>query len=520
MVDEARTKTGARLAAEVLAANGVAHVFAGPGAIPATLAEALRASGIRLVAAAQDVGAAMMAETTGRLTGRPGVCLVAGPAGALGALPAVRVADRDSCPMILAIVDVDPSDARLDAFETADRRRLEAGLAVPPIEIEHVDEIVAGLGRAFGIAGAGRPGPVAAVFCDAALSATAPAPTAIAPTPIVDTHPGAAAMWELQKRLWAAKRPLAVLGGSRWSETAVRRFARFAEKFDLPVACSFRRQSLFDHDDPKFVGAFGPDADPALAARLRAADLVLLVGGRLEERPGPGESPFVLPGPGQSLVHVHVDVGELGRIHRPDLALHASPTAFAAAAEGLEPPPAGVAWADWRAAARADHEAWVDLDRADPILRRLVATLTDEAIVAGDRGAAAIGLHRFRRFRRFGTQAAAIATIAGRGLPAGIAAALAHPDRPVIAITDVVDFAATGPEFATAVREGAAVIAIVFDEEPRDPRDDDRVVRPDLAAIARAQGGFGATVERAEAFGPALDAALAHGGAALLHVRI
>ncbi len=131
-------------------------------------------------------------------------------------------------------------------------------------------------------------------------------------------------MMRLQKLLWAAERPLMILGGSRWNEKAVASVVRFAERFDLPVCVSFRRQMLFPADHDCYAGDVGLSLNPALKARLKASDLVIIAGGRLGEVPSQGYELFGIPDPGVPLVHIHADPDELGRVFQPALAINAS----------------------------------------------------------------------------------------------------------------------------------------------------------------------------------------------------
>jgi acetolactate synthase-1/2/3 large subunit len=532
------TPTTARRIVDLLVANGVERVFMVPGESFLAVIDALADAPIETVVTRHESGAAFMADATGRLTGRPGIAMVTRAPGATNAFAGLHVAEHDGTPMILFVGGVDRGFRHRGAFQEMDYRAVFGTVAKWVVELDdpaRTDEIVS---RAFSVATAGRPGPVVVVLPEDVLGLPASAGE-IRPAPIVDTHPGSAQMWELQKRLWAAERPIAILGGSRWSETAVRRFARFAEKFDLPVACSFRRQMLFDHADPHYVGDVGLGLDPALAARIRASDLVLLIGGRFAEVPSQGYELVDLPFPSQALVHVHPSAEELGRVFRPDLAVHATPAAFAAAAEALEPPPAGVAWAAWREAARADRLAWSGRLPVVPgavkmgeVIAGLAARLSDDAILTNGAGNYATWIHRFWSFRKWGTQVAPTSGSMGYGLPAAIAAKLLHPERPVVAFAGDGCFQMTGPELATAVQYGVGIVVLVVDngsfgtirmhQERNFPG---RVhatglVNPDFAALARAHGALGLTVERAEEIGPALDAALAAGRPALVHLKI
>jgi len=532
-------RSAARLLVDTLEANGVERVFMVPGESYLAVIDALADSSIATVPARQESGAAYMADASAKLTGKVGVCMVTRAPGATNASGGLHVAEHDSTPMILFVGQIERSFRERGAFQEMDFRKVFGSFAKWVAEIDSADRVVEMVNRAFAVASSGRPGPVVLVLPEDMLVEEAEAPAAILPAPAVETHPGAAQMWDLQKRLWAAKRPIAILGGSRWNDRAVRRFARFAEKFDLPVACSFRRQMLFDHLDPHYAGDVGIGVNPALEARIRDADLILMVGGRLAEMPSQSYTLLDIPFPSQTLVHVHAAAEELGRVYRPELAIHASPAAFADAVEGLEPPPAGIAWADWTASIHADYLAWSEEIPANPgavqlaeVWGHMRAVLPDDAILTNGAGNYATWLHRFWRFRRWATQAAPVSGTMGYGLPAAIAAKLAFPDRPAVALAGDGDFQMTSQEFATAVQVGAAIVVVVFDngiwgtirmhQEREFPGrvHATKLVNPDFAAIARAHGAFGATVTTSAEFGPAFDAALASGGPALVHVMI
>ena len=530
-------KTGARLLVDTLEANGVERVFIVPGESYLAVIDALGDSPIDTVLARQESGAAYMADAAAKLTGKPGVCMVTRAPGAMNAAGGIHVAEHDSTPMIVFVGQIERSFRERGAFQEMDFRKVFGSVAKWVAEIDTPDRVVEMVSRAFAVATSGRPGPVVLVLPEDMLVEEAEAP-AIRPATAVETHPGLNQMWDLQKRLWAAERPIAILGGSRWSEKAVRQFARFAEKFDLPVACSFRRQMLFDHMDEHYVGDVGIGINPALQKRIQDADLILLVGGRMAEMPSQSYTLLDIPFPSQSLVHVHADAEELGRVYRPDLAIHASGTAFAAAAESLEPPPGAIRWKDWTAAARADYRAWTDVlpttvgaVQMGGVMAALRERLPDDAIFVNGAGNYATWIHRFWRFRRFATQAAPVSGTMGYGLPAAIAASLQFPDRRVICFSGDGCFQMNSQEMATAVQSGARFVSFVVDngiwgtirmhQEREFPGrvHATTLVNPDFAALARAHGALGLTVERDEDIVPAIDAALAHDGVALVHLK-
>ncbi len=78
--------------------------------------------------------------------------------------------------------------------------------------------------------------------------------------------------------------------------------------------------------------------NPALAKRVKEADVLLLVGGRFGEMPSSGYTLMDSPYPKQTLIHIHPDANELGRVYRPALSINSAPDAFAEVVEHLAPP--------------------------------------------------------------------------------------------------------------------------------------------------------------------------------------
>ena len=132
------------------------------------------------------------------------------------------------------------------------------------------------------------------------------------------THPGREELERLRQLLDASQRPLAIVGGGKWSAQAAEDIAAFCEANELPVATSFRRQDYVDNRSRVFAGHVGVGIDPALAARVTDADLLLVVGPRLGEMTTGGYTLVEPPLPKQTLVHVHAGAEELGRVYQPD----------------------------------------------------------------------------------------------------------------------------------------------------------------------------------------------------------
>lgn len=530
-------KTGGELLVEALELHGADRVFCVPGESYLAVLDALHDASIPVTVCRQEGGAAMMADAYGKLTNKPGICMVTRGPGATNASAGVHVAAQDSTPMILFIGQIERGMREREAFQEIDYRQMFCGIAKWVAEIDHADRVPEFVSRAYHVATSGRPGPVVLALPEDMLVEMAE----VSQPPAweqIETHPGLSVMADLQKRLWSAERPIAILGGSRWSEEAVAAFTRFAERFDLPVACSFRRQMLFDNLHGNYAGDVGIGINPKLLARVKNSDLILLVGGRLSEMPSQSYNLLDIPKPSQQLVHVHADAEEFGRVYRADLSIHASSTAFCKAAEGLQPPQeirsAG-------AAAQA-HQEYLDWSGARPqtpgdlqmagVMEWLEGNLPEDSICTNGAGNYATWLHRFHRFRRYATQAAPTSGSMGYGLPAAVAAKLTFQEREVVCFAGDGCLQMTMQEFGTACQDGANIIVLVIDNGmygtirmhqertyPGRPSAT-KLVNPDFAALARSYGAFGETVTTTEEFGPAYERARASGVPAILHLKL
>lgn len=529
------SRTGGQILVDQLTLHGVDHIFCVPGESYLAALDALHDADIKVTVCRQEGGAAMMAEAYGKLTGRPGICFVTRGPGATNASPGIHIAKQDSTPMILFVGQIERGMREREAFQEVDYRAAFGPIAKWATEVDDPARFPEIVSRAFHVATSGRPGPVVIALPEDLLTEMAGAADA-PPYQVVETHPGLTQVAELQKLLHGAENPVALLGGSRWSETAVQRFVRFAERFALPVACTFRRQMLFPADHACYIGDLGLGVNPKLLARIKEADLVLLVGGRLSEIPSQSYTLLDIPSPAQKLVHVHPDSNELGRVYSPHLAINASPVSFTAALEGVHPP-ASLPWSDGTAASHAAYVSWSDPTairhagelQMGEVMTHLREVMPAETIFCNGAGNFATWVHRFWPFRRYGTQLAPTSGSMGYGVPAAVGAKRLLPDAPVVVFAGDGDFLMNGQEFATAVQYDLPILVILLDngmygtirmhqEREYPGRVSATMLKnPDFAAYAKAFGGHGERVERTEDFAPALERARASGKPAILH---
>ncbi len=538
MNDSANARTGGRILVDALRIHGADTVFSVAGESYLALLDALYdvQNDVRLITCRKETGASNMAEAYGKLTGKPGICVVTRGPGACNASIGVHTAFQDSTPMILLIGDVPRHERERESFQEVDYGLMFAPLAKWVVRIDAPRRIPELMARAFRTATSGRPGPVVVVLPEDMLSEICDVADT-APYETTHAHPGDGDMAKLRALLAGAARPMVIVGGSGWTEEACRGIVEFAGANALPVCCSFRRQHIFDNDHPSYAGTLGFSATPALVRRIRDADLILTVGARLGSMTTGRYDLISVPTPAQTLIHVHADANEIGRVYQPALGIQSGMAAFAGAAAALEPisqPP----WRDWREAARRDFLQSLEPDAYDGnldlgrIMVSLRERLPDDAIVTTEAGNFSGWTHRFLTFRKLNSQLGPTSGAMAYGVPAAIAAKFVHPDRVVVGCSGDGGFLMSENELATAVRYGLDPIFLVFNNSTygtirlhQQRHYPGRTIgteltNPDFAALAKAYGAFGETVTEMAQFAPAFERALAARTAAVIELRM
>ena len=347
-------RSGGQILVDQLELNGADLAFCLPGESYLPVLDALYDSPIRLVTCRHEQGAANAAEAYGKLTGRPGICLVTRGPGATQAAVGVHTAKQDSSPMLLLVGQVPRAFRGREAWQELDYAQVFGGIAKAAWELDSAERIPEHVAEAYAIALSGRPGPVVLALPEDVLAEQADVADGARVEP-PRAAPTADELTRLRELLSDAERPLVVVGEGGWTADTSRDVQAFCEANALPVACAFRCQDYVDNRSPSYVGVLGVAMDEALAARLRDADLVVAIGGRLGEVPTRRYTLLEPPDPEQTLVHVHPDASELGRVYLPDLAIAATLPEAAAALRALDP--VEPRWREWTAAARADYEA-------------------------------------------------------------------------------------------------------------------------------------------------------------------
>ena len=537
MKSDLKTRHGGKILADALVGHGVELAFGVPGESFLPVLDGIYdvRDKLKFIICRQEGGASYMADAYGKLTGKPGVLFVTrGPGAANGAV-GVHTAFQDSTPLVMFIGQVGNEMAEREAFQEIDYRRMYGPMAKWVAQIDRTDRIPEYVSHAFHTAMAGRPGPVVLALPENMLFAEA----AVADVPhykTVRAAPAPADMREVGKLLAGAQRPFVILGGSGWTKDSVVAMRAFLEQHNLSAGASFRCQDLLDNRSSSYVGHVGIGVDPNLAQRIKDADVVMVVGARLGEMTTSAYTLFDVPVPRQTLIHVHAGAEELGRVYQGAVLVNSGYPQFVDALGGLKLE--GANWREGTAAARKNYLAYCEPKplpgklQYGEIVKGLRETLPADAVICNGAGNFATWVHRYYQYRDFRTQLAPTNGSMGYGVPAAIAAKIAQPHRTVVAFAGDGDFLMNGQELATAMQYGANVIVIVVNngmygtirmhQEREYPAriSGTELKNPDFAALARAYGAFGETVDATEAFAPALARAMSAGKPALIELRL
>lgn len=523
---------GGQILIDQLKIQGVDRVFCIPGESYLPALDGLYESGIQTIVGRQEGGVAMMAEASGKLTGRPGIAFVTRGPGASNASAGIHIAFQDSTPMILFVGQVDSSHRDREAFQEVDYKKMFSPLAKWVAEIDNIERLPEYISRAFNIALSGRPGPVVLSLPEDTLFAKADIPDAPKANPskqMVSEED----VNEVIDKLKLAKNPFIIVGGSGWSSEAAENLGKFAKSMGIPVGTSFRCQDYLDNRHPNYVGDVGIGINPALLKRITLADCVLVLNARLGEMTTGGYSMFDIPKPKQYLIHIHPDPNELGSVYQPDIGLVCNSAEFIKKAvnnskEHQNKSPTKE---------RANYQAWQKPlttpgnVKMEVVIKTLSNILPEETIITNGAGNYNGWLHRYFTYKGWRTQVGSTSGSMGYGLPAAVAAKLIHHDKEVICLSGDGCFQMTMQEFGTACQYGLNIITIISNNSvygtikmhqekafPGRPSGTS-MVNPNFAELAKSYGGHGEVVLSTDQFSGALERARNSNKPAILDLR-
>lgn len=525
---------GGHAVAQCLYNEGIGHLFCVPGESHIAVLDGLYGMPeIKLITNRQEGAACFMAEGYAKSTRKPGVCLVTRGPGATNASIAIHSAKYDSAPLVLLIGQVARGARGREAGQEIDYTHFFGSIAKWVVEINDARQVPRVMTRAFHLARSGRPGPVVVSLPRDMLEENVDIEM-IDPYPPAKPNPDSHLIEETVARINAAKKPVLIVGSGTQYSGAWRELIDFSEQFQIPVLTSYKRQDAFPNSHFNYVGNLSSANKEARALVAKEADLVVVVGCRLNQQTTGG---FSLPRPGQAFVQIDADEQSIGQNSRPAVGLVSDAKSALALALKQPRPKANESRASWiaehhgmqkRFAVPAERPTrHVSMER---VMADLRAALPAAAITATDAGSFGQWPQRYMEFEHPNSYLSPTLGCMGSGVPSAVAAKLAHPERVVVMHVGDGGFLMTGQEMATARQYGANIIAIVYNnggynsirmhQDALYPgrRYGTELVNPDFAALGAAYGALSFKVSRDAEFLPAFKQALAADRSTLIEV--
>ena len=532
---------GAQWVVRTLQERGVEYIFVlcGNGLDP--LLDACVDSSIQVIDVRNEQAASYMADTWGRMTGRLGVVAVSSGPGHTNALTGLANAFWDGGPMLL-ISGCSPRHTRvMDHFQELD----QVGMAAPVCKyarmVRHVETLEHELNTALATAVTGRPGPVHLTIPMDVFSAEVDESKllrqGLVPAEVIEHCPGDGDLVQQAAALLAsAKRPLMIAGSGVFYARAWDTLAEFARLTDIPILSHIWDRCCIQEAIPQYTGVTNEELNGA-ALMLAEADVLLVVGGRIDHRLGYGRPPGVSKD--AKVIRVDIDPSEINRTIIPDIGIVGSPrTVLEQMCAHARRGDAGT-HSGWLSQVRAQHnsliEQWDDRCHEDccpvpairicreikPFLDRDVTFLLDGGNIGRWAHMTLFDRHPSHWFT------CGASGVVGWGLSGAVAAKLARPDRPLLLLSGDGAAGFNVTEIETALRFGTpyvAVIAhdgawgIVADGQPEGRRCACEFGEIRFDRVAQALGAEGRLIQDPKQLGPSIEWGLASGKVVVLQV--
>lgn len=453
---------------QCLEAEGVETIFGYPGAAICPFYDSLSESGIRHVLVRQEQNAAHAASGWARAAGRPGVCVATSGPGALNLITGIATAYMDSIPMVAITGQINLEQLGRDVFQEADITGACASIVKHSYLVTKAADLPRIFKEAFHIASTGRPGPVlidvpedvqqqeVERFC---YPERAEIPGY---KPTTQGHP--LQMKRALQALREAQRPVICCGGGVVLAGAREEMTAFATKSGIPIVSTMMGIGVMPMHSPVYLGMIGIYGREYANRAVREADLIVLCGARVGDR--------AVSAPNQiaeqaKIIHIDIDPAEIGKNMRVDIPIVGDIRIVLGKLASCVGKVACDEWVErvigYKNAFVPRGENRTDFVEPRAFIRALSEKMQEDAILVADPGQSQIwaAIHFTQREGRFLTSGG-LGTM-GYALPAGIGAALAKPNRQVIALCGDGAFQMSMAELSTLLESGVALKIIVFD---------------------------------------------------------
>ncbi len=469
MSDTADDCTGAQLVLDILADEGCEVVFGYPGGAIMPLYDAMYHHRIRHILTRHEAAAAFAAGGFARASGRVGVCMATSGPGATNLVTGLLDAHMDSVPLVAITGQVRSALMGTDGFQEADVVSIMNPVTKRAACVRDIADLERALRAAFRVARGPRPGPVLVDIPTDILKARCPRPDLSRPRRALakDDRPEETALAAAIELIRRAKRPIAIVGGGARSANATHVFRELTSMLKIPYCATINGLGIQSPNDPQFLGMLGMHGWKAANKAVNAADVVLALGMRFDDRVTGRPDKFA---PHAKIVHADIDTTEFNKIIQVEVALPGDlkrTLGTLIQRMAREQMPTFEAWAEEARAGGgplpADRAPHGELSATDAI-GAMMDAMPDDAIVATD-----VGQHQmWAAQRQRATNPHNFITSAGLGsmgfgLPAAIGAQFAKPDRTVVAVVGDGGFQMSLPELATLGRYDVPVKILLID---------------------------------------------------------
>jgi acetolactate synthase-1/2/3 large subunit len=520
----------AQLFVKSLEAEGVKYIFGLPGEENLLFLEAIRDSSIKLVVTRHEQAAVFMAATMGRLTGKVGVALSTLGPGATNLVTGVAYAQLGGMPLLVITGQKPIRRSKQGRFQIIDAVRMMEPLTKWASTIVSGDRVASMVRQAVKLAEGERPGVVHLELPEdiAAEEVTA---TPILPQKIRRPGPDPKAVTAVVQAVQKATSPLIVIGSGANRKLVRKHLRTFIEKTGIPFITTQMGKGVEDERSDLYLGTTALSAGDFMHRAFESADLILMIGHDITEKP-----PLVWDEKKNlSIVHINFYEANIDEVYVPSLEVigDIAHTLWAMGDQIVTQP----TW-DFRPffiirdALRVHIEASASLAsfpvRPERLVSDLRSVLPPEGIVSLDNGMYKIWMARNYPAYEQNTVLLdnALATM-GAGLPAGIAAKMLYPDRPVVVVAGDGGIMMNISELETAVRLGLDLVVLILNDsgygmiqwkqtEMKLPAFGLNFANPDFVTLAQSFGATGHRIATADALVPTLQQALQQKGVHLI----
>jgi acetolactate synthase-1/2/3 large subunit len=524
---------GAELLVFSLENEGVDRIFGVPGEETLDIVESLRRSSIKLILTRHEQGAAFMAATYGRLTGKPGVCLTTLGPGALNLTTGAAFAQLGGMPMVMITGQKGILTRKQARFQVVDVVATMTPLTKMARQLVSVAIIPSTVREAFRVAQEEKPGPVHLELPEDIAREESPAISVIKRHPIEIPVAQPEALVRASEMIRKAARPLIMLGAAASRPHLADALSEFVHRVQIPFFNTQMGKGAVAGESELYMGTAALSAGDYVHEAIDQADLIICIGHDTVEKP-----PFLMGPNGPTVLHIGYLPATVEEVFFPhaEIVGDVGPGLTALAdllEEGVPHASALLPLRDEILAHLADRakESRFPLT-PQRIVNDVRQVIPEAGIVCLDNGMYKIWFARNYRTRVANTLLLdnALATM-GAGLPSAMMAALHYPERRVLAVCGDGGFLMNSHEMETAMRLHLNLVVLIIEDnafgmirwkQALDGFPDYGMTfgNPDFVAYAKAYGARGSRVESADGLAPALEAAFQQGGVHIVSVPV